>query len=49
MSLEIENSDERFRIGGAAGTFKGFTHTWVNVERLKIDDELHQVHVFYIQ
>lgn len=31
------------RIGGAAGGFEGFTHTWKGLDCLKVEDELDQV------
>lgn len=34
---------EEVRIGGPAGSYEGFTHTWKSLDGLKVEDELEQV------
>lgn len=34
---------DEMRVGGQAGGFEGFTHTWKDVDDLKVEDELTQV------
>lgn len=43
LKASAGGSMEEMRIGGPAGGYEGFTHTWKGLDWLKVEDELEQV------